>query len=276
MSRLVRAAAAAMVCIPLMFAAQDADAGRGIRVDQGDVNFDTNGEGWTNYYCLGSSPNCAYPGFPPSSNIMEHLPFKLDLGFGAREYWAEFRRSGIFFLRDPSDAFFGYHDGVIQPFFPDSGAFNWTAADFASGVLDRSAPYTQSEAVEAVRFTWIGTTATGEELLAQIVLVGLVGPLLVDNGDFDVELNYGDQFDGGFSFPSGGQQIVKIGDDAQDIAERGPTPYTYLCYRSGVLTCAEQEAAPPTAVSEPGSHALIGLALAAALGFRGFRRRAVR
>ena len=277
MLRLVRAAAAALVCIPLMFAAQDADAQRGIRVDQGDSGFPANGEGWSRYYCFGTDSRCSnpvYPGFPqfPAPSILEHLPFKLDLGFGAREYLAQFRPSGIFFFRSPENVLLGDSDGAIQPFFPDTGVFNWTLGDFASGVLDRAAPYALSEAVEAVRFTWIGTTATGAELLAQIVLVGLVGPLQVDNGDFDVELNYGNEFNGGFSFPSGGQQVVRIGDDSQDIAERAPTPYTYLCYRASVLTCAQQEAAP-NGVPEPSSLALFALSLAAAVGVGGLRRR---
>ncbi len=262
---------AALVCIPLMFAAQDADAQRGIRVDQPGFGFNEfTGENWygavdeVNPFVNGGIMALTLPfginfsGEPRTpTNIAVFSSYgwlTLGQGCSGSDTWG----CGNFAYLLPWDA---------------AGSVGYIRATTVIGLVDpiRNADglYHAEDAVRAIQFRWYASV-DNQAFQYQVVLLDMSDET-GRPGDFDLEVNFGI---GEFLPPPTGAQFLAIGPEYQHLSvQNSQNPYAYLCYRGGELgfNCETviDPPPPPADVPEPSTIAMVGLGLLAALRTRG-------
>lgn len=257
-----------------MFAAQDADAQRGIRVDIGSGQFDLRGESWNEGTV---QENFNLPGYPGYLEVI--LPFKLNFSGEAGRLALPQALLGFSWLNlgkdcGAPDQFACGEYAYTHPWLSNGGSEFKTTTKV--GAIDRAkdanGEYNLAEALPAVQFRWYGRDGSNRPFDYQMILLDLSGET-GNEGDFDVEVNFGY---GQFVAPTDGFQSLMFGPASQHLFTT-TNAYTDFCFRSGSLTfnCVAviDPPPPPDPVPEPSTIALLGLGLLAALRTCGGARR---
>jgi hypothetical protein len=252
MNRKIVSVLAVALTMAAALAVSSLAAARTIRVDVGSGNYDTNGQAWNNF----EQPLAGAP------SLSGTLPFSINFGQGSINSFCLFSNGSIGFSSNcgavPANA-------LLQPLFA-----NWQQDPAASRLFDDGAitysfghlapdppfPADPNDAPLAARFHWQNLTCdtcAGFRYTFQAILIDM------GNGDFDLELNYG-------NIPAGvGIAGFTLGSNTFSLAGPFDDSLPTFHFRGGQLVGV-------TPVPEPSTLALVGIALLA--GFAGLRKRA--
>lgn len=262
MFKLNRAIVMAGICGLLTLASQVAQAGNGrsIRVDALDEFNIFTGEYWP----LSGRGGI---GLDTSGHVRADGSFGLSVNtsggpYGSSTLYLLDNNALADYLGEIPGALKIYAFGTVQrivPFFfatPDDGVVTWQSVEWARGFVDTVAPYVESDAAKAIRFTWQGVLADNTVVDTQIVLIDRSKGGSV--GDVDIELNYGR---GSFGYPPGAMQLFDLGGYSAQVKLADGTAVYTLSFRDGAL------------VPEPSTYALFTAGFIV-LGLIALRRRA--
>ena len=224
-----------LFCV-LVVAGQNASAQRSIRVDALDEFNAATGEFWPRSDRHTFFLDCVLAAC--DDRLFDYFGLSLNTSgspFGDRadRFFLDNNRLANQFGETPGALkiyLFGVSQKIVPFYFasPADGSVTWNYVDWARGIIDAEAPFNESEAVKAIRFTWHGTLADNSEVDAQIVL--LDRRKAGGAGDFDLELNYGR---GSFGYPPGAMQGIHLNGFDRDVPLAEGTAIYNLSSRAG-------------------------------------------
>lgn len=243
--------------LALFIVNHEAFAQRTIRIDTDFVFSPITGQRWNGETVVA---------LPKNGLAVGSMDFQLNFGSGAKDYDFAFNQNGyVTFFERPGSAVTSIplpsNGNFIAPFAFDMAMGGLTS--FGCGAIDTAMPFFESQAQEAMRFTWMSMCPAGDANCTNPASFQVV---LIDrgSGDFDVEMNYGN-FDPNAPASFAGQYGLQLGSNVVKLSDGRPfngslSPDYY--FRNGVM-------AP---VPEPSTYAM----LIAGLGLVGLALRARR
>lgn len=194
------------------------------------------------------------------------LPFQMNVGSGAASYDFCFSTNGFvsFIASGGACGNSSTPAGNYMAAF-SSALTNGGNTLFGSGRVDLTAPYSLADSSPAMRFIWSGTDSSSNSILAELMLISR------GSGNFDMDFRYGSSLFGISGAPATGSQGFSLGANT-----RGPTsgPFSsnadyFFSFVDGRCTNCGASAVP-----EPSTLAMLGIALLGLFGFHS-RRRAI-
>lgn len=169
------------------------EAGRSVRSDSSDGAFDSSGGFW-------GEDAFADPSFPGFDFGRTEFKLKINPNGDARFFTVCMSEDGFLKFKDSSTACVDT-DYALPPTGNYIAVFA-TDLDSSSGLLrhtrgfvDFSAPHRLWQAAPAMRYWWNMVTLAGDTLPFDVQIVLIDRSNGTNNGNFDIELNYGDGFD---------------------------------------------------------------------------------